>query len=141
MKFRDYFSKKQFFFALFIFIILIPIALLQSANLVKVSFSADRINVTSSKYNIVVRYEEIASAELAELSEAGEKVKDGYDDDLIRYGVWKNDVWGEYTICADLDATQCVVLHLTDGRIFVFSRKDNAETAKLYDTLQTYLAK
>lgn len=140
MKFRDYFSKKQLFFALFIFIILIPIALWQSSNLVKVSFNSEHVNISSSKYSMSIRYNEIASAELVDLAEAGEKVQDGYDDDLIRTGVWKNNTWGEYTVCVDLDATQCIVAHLDDGRIFVFNRKNNETTADLFETLQTYLA-
>ena len=140
MKFKDYFSLKHFLFAVVLFALLIPFAIKDSNNAVKVSFDDTSIHTTSNKYTMTVRYDEILSAELADLAEAGEKVRDGYDDDILRSGMWKNDTWGEYHITADLDCTNCVVMQLTDGRLFVFSRKDNATTEELYQTLQAHLS-
>ncbi len=139
MKFKDYFSLKHILFALALFAILIPFAIRDSNNQVKVSFDSTSIYVSSNKYNMDVSFDQIASAELTGLAEPGEKVEDGYDDDILRAGMWKNDTWGEYYIAADLDTTNCVVMHLDDGRIFVFSSKNNETTAALFDQLQGYL--
>ena len=139
MKFKDYFSLKHMLFAIALFAILIPFAIRDSNNQVKVSFDDTSIYTTSNKYTMTIRYDQIANAELTDLAEAGEKVQDGYDDDILRAGMWKNDTWGEYHITADLDATNCVVMTLTDGRLFVFSRKDNDTTAELFETLQSHL--
>lgn len=143
MKFWKSFSKqavlKQLFFVLALFVILIPLAIWDSDTQVKVSFDNDSVDVYSDKYNMNIPYDLIASAELADLAEPGEKVEDGWDNDIIRTGKWINDTWGEYYIVADLDTSNCIVMHLNDGRIFVFSSKDNQKTATHFETLQTHL--
>lgn len=139
MKFWKSFSKaavlKQFFFVLVLFALLIPIAFLDSDTQVKVKFYEDEISIKSDRYTMTVRYDQIAEAELTDLADPGEKVQDGFDNDIIRAGTWKNDVWGEYSINADPDTSLCVKMTLTDGRIFVFSCKDDAKTEELYKTL------
>ena len=143
MKFWQSFSKKavlkQLGFALFIFAILIPLSFWDSGRQVRVSFDDDGIFVKSKKYSMSVSYHQIASAELSKLAEPGEKLQDGFDNDILRAGMWHNDVWGEYYITADLDTSNCVVLHLDDGRIFVFSCKDDETTASYYTQLLPYL--
>ena len=139
MKFRDYFSLKHILFAVFLFAILIPIAMWDSGTQINVYFQETGMNITSDKYSMNVQFEQITSAELAPLADAGEKVEDGYDNDIIRCGVWENDTWGEYYANIDPDTSNCVVLTLDDGRTFVFSCKDDKKTAELYDKLLTYL--
>ena len=143
MKFWKSFSKhavlKQFFFVVALFAILIPIAIWDSDTQVKVSFTDTQVNVRSDRYNMSILYDDIATAELVLIPEPGEKVQDGFDNDIIRCGVWNNDTWGEYIICADLDTTYCVVARLHDGRILVFSQKDAETTESLHKTLVSYL--
>ena len=138
MNFRDLFSKRsvrQLLFVVFLFALLFPMAIWDSNTQVKVNFQTEKLNVYCDQYSMSIPYADIASAEVADLAEAGEKVENGYDNDIVRCGQWQNDVWGEYYICADLDTTNCVVLHLQDGRTFVFSCKDNATTAKYCEDL------
>ena len=145
MKFWQSFSKKavlrQLFFVLALFAVLIPMAFWDSDTQVKVSFESSSVYIRSDKYSMTIPYNIIDSAELADLEEPGEKVEDGFDNDIIRTGVWKNDTWGEYRIVADLDADNCIVIHLNDGRVFVFSCKNNSKTAEIYEDLQTYLTR
>ena len=140
MRFRDYFSVKQILFSAAIVALMIIFAFIQSDNLVKVHFEDSSVQVISSRYSMDIPYADIASAELTDLADAGEEVANSRDDDTIRTGCWSNSVWGEYHIVADLDPTNCIVVHHKDGRIFVFNRKDNAETAKLYETLLSQLS-
>ncbi len=135
MKFRDFFSLKHFLFAVLLFAVLIPFAIRDSNNQVKVRYDDTSVYVSSNKYSMTVRYDEIASVELTDLAEPGEKVQDGYDDDILRAGMWRNDTWGEYHIAADLDTTNCVLLRLKDDRIFVISQKDNETTLGVYETI------
>lgn len=139
MRFKDYFSLKHILFAVVLMALMIGFAVRQSENMVKVYFEDAEVQVVSSRFSMAIPYDMIDSADLAELAEPGEKISNGYDDDIIRSGLWKNDTWGEYNIVADLDATNCITVRLTDGRIFVFNRKDNAETFRIYETLLTYL--
>ncbi len=142
MNFRDLFSKRsirQLLFVVVLFALLIPMAIWDSNTQIKVNFYDTSLNIRSEKYNMSVAYEEIASAELAELAEPGQRIADCFDNDIIRVGQWQNEIWGTYNICVDLDTSSCIVLHLTDGRIFVFSCKNDKSTAECFDELQTYL--
>ena len=130
---------KQLLFVLVLFILLIPMAMLDSASQVKVRFSQETFQVRSDKYNMTIQYSDIASAELTDLAEAGEKVADAFDDKIIRTGVWHNEAWGEYIIVVDLDTTNCVKLTLEDGRVLVFSRKNNTATEDDFLKLQSHL--
>ena len=88
---------------------------------------------------MTVEYRDVTSATLIQLPEAGERVADAYDDNILRTGIWSNDTLGEYIIVADLDVSNCIQLTLHDGRTLVFSRKDDATTKEIYDRLSTYL--
>jgi len=131
---------KQLFFVLALFAVLIPIAIWDSDTQVKVSFSDTQVTARSDKYTLMIPYEDIALAELAPMAEPGEKVQDGFDNDILRCGVWTNETWGEYTICADRDTASCVLVTLKDGRVFVFSQKDDSTTEQLYETLLTRIS-
>ena len=142
MKFRDYFSLKHILFAAALLLIMMLFAIRQSNNMVKVYFEDTQLEIVSSKYTMTVGYDEILSAELVTAPDPGEKRdEDAWDDDLIRTGNWKNEAWGEYCVCADLDPTNCIVLHLDDGSTYVFSRKSNATNQELYEKLQEHLQK
>ena len=140
MKFKDYFSLKHILFALLLFAVLIPFVIRDSNKQVRVSFDASSVSISSKKYSMTVRYDDINSASLTDLAEPGEELADAYDDDILHAGVWKNDVWGEYHIAADLDTTNCIKIQLKDGRIFVFSSVDNDTTAAHFETLQSHLS-
>ena len=143
MNFWKSFSKKavlrQFVFALVLVALLIPVAIWDSGTQVKVKFYDEDMMVKSDRYTMTVRYDQIAGAALEDLAEPGEKVLDGFDNDIVVTGTWRNDVWGEYSINADPDTSVCVKMTLTDGRIFVFSCKDDAKTEELYEILMTHL--
>ena len=141
MKFRDYFSVKHILFAIGVVALMLVFATCQSNNTVKVYFEDTNVQVISSKYSLTIQYADIVSAELADLAEAGEEIRDSYDDEILRAGTWRNAVWGEYSICADLDTTNCIVLTIDGGRTLVFSRKNDETTAEIFQTLQTYLGK
>lgn len=144
MNFWKSFSKKsvlrQMYFVLVLFALLIPVALWDSDTQVKVSFDAQNVYIKSDEYNMSIGYDEIASAELVPLAEPGQELEDTVDNDIIRTGKWNNDTWGEYYINADLDASDCIAATLKDGRIFVFSRKNNETTAEDFAALQSHLA-
>ena len=139
MKFRDYFSLKHILFAVVLMALMVLLAINQSVNTVKVYFESTEIQVLSAKYSLAIPYDMIVSAQLVDLPFEGERVTSAYDDETLRAGVWNNETWGEYHIVADLDAKNCIEVRLTDGRIFVFSHKDNATTEADYQTLTSYL--
>ena len=133
-KFWKLVSRKDLVFGILLFAIVIAMTVFETYNKVKVDFSDTAVDMRTSKYSMNIPYEMVESVELAALPEAGEVI-DGADDMAARTGLWKNETWGEYYICADLNSPTCIVAHLEDGRIFVFSRRNEEETAQIYEKL------
>ncbi len=130
---------KQFLFVLALFAILIPVAIWDSNTQVKVSYSSDAMSVRSDHYSLTIPYDIIEDVVITDLAELGEEVADGWEDDIVRTGNWRNDTWGEYFIVADMDADNCVLITLNDGRLFVVSQKNNTATEEVYNTLLSKL--
>lgn len=143
MKLREVFQTKQtikqLLFVVFLFAIMIPIAIWDSNTQVKVKFSETQVVVRSDRYSMTIPYDMVEDVQLQDLADAGEELEGGSDNDIIRIGPWHNDAWGDYYICADLDAGNCIVVTLDDGRIFVFSRRDDAATAEDYESFREHL--
>lgn len=137
-KFWKLVSKRDLVFGIIIFAAVIIFSFVESANKVKVEFSEDAVDIKAPKYSMNVPYDMVESIELVEIAEPGENVK-GRDDMVTRTGIWENEAWGEYYACLDLQTSQCIVIHLDDGRTFVFSRRSNEETAEIFETFRTHL--
>ena len=139
-KFWQQVSKKDLIFVSLIFVAVIVLSIFESDNKIQVSFAADSVTAKAPKYSLNIPYDMVARAELVDMPDRGE-VMDGTDDMASRTGRWENETWGEYYVCADLDASNCIVAYLEDGQVFVFSRKDNEETARIFEEFQAYLNK
>lgn len=133
-KFWKLVSRKDLVFGILLFAVVIAMTVFETYNKVKVEFSDTAVDIRTSKYSMNIPYEIVESVELEALPDAGQVV-DGADDMAARTGHWENEIWGEYYICADLNSPTCIVVHLKDGRIFVFSRRNEEETAQIYETL------
>lgn len=131
-------SKRDFFFGIFMLVLVIFIAALSANNAVKVKFRDESVDILTSDYVMNIPYDMVEKCEMVSLEERGSSI-DGIDDHNTRTGHWKNEAWGEYFICADLDVEICIAVHLDDGRLFVFNRKNPEETKRIFDIFQNYL--
>lgn len=131
---------KHVVFVLVLMAAMLAIAFYDSAEDIKVTIEPESVTIKATGYTMNIPYEMIESMELADMPKEGTIIS-GKDDLVVRYGNWENEAWGEYFICADLDATKCIVAHLDDGRVFVFSRKSNQETETIFENLQPYVGK
>lgn len=131
---------KHVVFILVLMAAMLAIAFYDSAEDIKVTIEPESVTIKATGYTMNIPYEMIESMELADMPKEGTIIS-GKDDLVVRYGNWENEAWGEYFICADLDATKCIVAHLDDGRVFVFSRKSNQETETIFENLQPYVGK
>ena len=137
-KFWKLVSKKDLVFVTIIFAIVIVMTFVETATKVKVTFGDESVDIEAPRYSMNIPYEMVDSIELTEMPDRGEVVE-GTDDMVSRTGTWENETWGEYYVCANLNSTNCVVVRLADGRIFVFSNKNNETTAENFETLEAYL--
>ena len=136
-KFWQVLSKKDFIFGIIILILVVIISF-KPSNKVRFSFEEDSVDIKTTRYTMNIPYHMIDSALLVEKPDMGQKV-DGFTDDIIATGIWENEAWGEYTACIEVATDNCIVIGLTDGRSFVVSRRDNEETQKVFEELQTHI--
>lgn len=132
-------SKRDLIFGLVILALVVVISLFQPSNKVAVDFDAESVTVRSSRHTMNVPYNMIASAELVTKPDMGNPTT-GHDDMILQTGSWHNDTWDDYEACVEIATDNCIVLTLTDGRYFVISRRDNAETASVFSELQSHLS-
>ena len=142
---KDYFAKLKYLFrwrdvlfAAFLIGIAVLFAFCSAHNMIEVTFGEEAVDIVTSKYSMNIPYEMIASIEIASYSDDDEQVQ-GRSDMALRVGTWKNETWGEYHACLDLQTNTCVLVHLNDGRLFVFSQKSDEQVQSDFDTLQSYL--
>lgn len=128
-------SLKDLGFGILLFGLVIAISILQPSNKILAEFGEDSVDIKSSRYALNIPYDLIQSAELVDKPDMGH-VLDGHDDAILQTGSWENDTWGAYTACVEMSTDNCIVLHLTDGRTFVISRRDNEETQAVFQKLQ-----
>lgn len=138
-KFLNSVTGRYVIFGLCLFLVVIAISFFEAQGRITVNFTDTAVEISSNKYNMLVKYELIESVELMDMPDRGDS-KGGNDDASIRIGEWNNDVWGDYTVLAIPHATNCIVLHLNDGRTFVFNARSNDYTAELFAQLQSHLA-
>ena len=133
-KFWKLVSRKDLVFGILLFAVVIAMTVHETYHKVQVEFSDTAADIRTGKYAMNIPYDLVESVELVELPDAG-TVIDGADDMAARTGLWKNETWGEYYICADLNSPTCIVAQRKDGRVFVFSRRNEVETEKDYRKL------
>ena len=136
-KFWQVVSKKDLIFGLLVFMLAILISL-KPSNKVRVQFEETALDVVTTKFSMNIPYDMVESISLVDRPELGAQI-DGYNDNIVAHGLWENDVWGEYSACIEVATDNCIEIHLTDGRIFVISRRDNEETARVFDEFLTYV--
>jgi len=144
---KDYFKKlKQLFklrdlvFTLLLFTIMIGLAFCKAESQVEVTFNDESVDVVSARYSMNIPYDMVEAIDLVDYPEDN-TLLNGKGDISLHTGHWTNEVWGEYFACVDLGSKQCVKVTLDDGRLFVFSRLSDQETATVFETFQSHLEK
>ena len=136
-KFWQVVSKKDLIFGIIVLILALIISF-KPSNKVRFSFGEDAVDIKTTKYSMNIPYDMIDSVALTDKPDMGKKAG-GFTDDIVATGLWQNEAWGEYTACIEVATDNCIVINLTDGRIFVVSRRDNEETQKIFDQFQLYV--
>ena len=137
-KLKYLFSWKDLAFTALIFVLIIGLAMCKADKIVQTTFGEDAVDIVSSRYSMNIPYDMVEHIELADAVDDSELLN-GKGDMAIRTGIWTNEVWGEHYACLDRDAGNCIVVYLNDGRIFVFSRSNDEETAADFEMFQSYL--
>ncbi len=98
---------------------------------ISLDFGEDSLSVSASDYDWTIPYDHIESLELAGLPDLGIQME-GIERNKLSCGTWKNDAWGEYTLCVNPKNHQCIVVVMDDGDIFVLNYENSDSTEQLH---------
>ena len=142
---KEYFAKLKYLFkwrdvafTALIFFIILTLAFCMGETMMDVTFNDDSVDIVTSRYTMNIPYDMVDSVELGQINKYDEVIK-GKADIAVRTGQWISETWGEYSACLDMQTSKCIMVHLNDGRLFVFSHKNDEKVQQDFDTLQSYL--
>lgn len=91
-------------------------------------------------FSFALDISQIIRMELTALTEAGLATEDGGETRFLYWGVWENDLWGQYTLCASKQFNTIILITVADGQYFAFNYENNSTTEEMYQALLEYLA-
>ena len=142
---KEYFAKLKYLFkwrdlafTVLLFALILTVAFCRAEDMIQVTYDEDALNVVTIRYSLNVPYEMIESVEVGDLDKDDEIIQ-GKGDIALRTGHCRNKDWGEYYGVIDLQTRTAVLIHLNDGRLFVFSHQSDEKVLEDAQTLQSYL--
>ena len=105
---------------------------------ISLDFGEDALTLSASNYDWLILYNQIETLELAKLPDTGMLV-DGTQNRTLRCGTWKNDLWGDYTLCIDPRIDTCIVITMKNGGIYVLNYENSDSTGQLYQMFSNLL--
>ena len=98
---------------------------------ISLDFGENELTLSASNYDWLIPYDEIESLELAELPDKGTLIE-GIEKRTLCCGTWKNDTFGEYTLCADPRIENCIVIRMESGDVYVMNYENSDSTNQLH---------
>ena len=142
---KEYFQKLKYLFrwrdvifAAFLMGIMLIFAFCNAESMMDVIFEDTALDVVSKRYSMNIPYDMVEFIEIGDVDPDDEIIK-GKGDIALRTGHCKNEEWGEYYGCIDLQTSKCILIYLNDGRLFVFSHKSDEKVVEDYNTLMSHL--
>ncbi len=113
-----------------------------SSSKATISLDFDETNMTichpsDISSSILIEYKNIISVNNVHDLNVGSYIS-GTNTDEIRFGVWCNNTYGEYTLCCSPQISNYIALETVDG-IIVFNYTDTSTTDELYSILLDFL--
>lgn len=99
---------------------------------ISLDFGEDALTLSTLNYDWPIPYNEIESLELTNMPELG-TVIDGSEKRTLCCGTWKNETFGEYTLCADPRIETCIVIRMNSDRIYVLNYENSDSTEQLHN--------
>lgn len=126
-------NSKQKNLALVILILALVLFYVFSGGSVGISldFGENELTISASNYDWIIPYNQIESLELTGLPDPG-TVIDGSEKRNLCCGTWKNNTFGEYTLCADPRIEACIVIRMKSGDVYVINYENSDSTEQLH---------
>lgn len=86
---------------------------------------------------VIIKFSDIVSISQTSSPNLGGFV-DGCNTKLCQFGIWENEAYGSYTLCAYPDVMEYIVIETTNGYV-VCNYENNDATDSLYEAMLDYL--
>ena len=137
-----YQKSRQFTTLIFFIIIVIGVYLYSSvtgSGAIEVAVDAQTLGVAGpDKYTHFIALSDITQVELIEEFDVGEAIEEA-GTDKTRVGTYRNDLLGEYGICAYQACTSVIAIY-TEDEIFVVNGSSESATQTYYETITEAVA-
>lgn len=131
-------KRTQFIAIAFLLVLVIGYALFNSGEEFDLKFVDDTmVFFAPGQQDVVVRLGDIQSLTLTDSFETGEYIS-GVDSYQYKFGRWKNNDLGEYTLCAHTSVRSFIILKTKQGTV-VLNEGSSAGTRDFYEALVTLL--
>ena len=142
---KEYFAKLKYLFkwrdlalTVLLFTLILTVAFCRAEDMITVTYGEEAIDVMTNRYSMNIPYDMIQSVQIGDVDDDDEIIK-GKGDIALLTGHCTNREWGEYYGIIDRQTSKCVLIHLNDGRLFVFSHQSDEKVQQDYDTLLSHL--
>lgn len=135
-------SKNQQYMLLII--VLVAVTLYMLMVRAEASYSLDfgdtsmTISASDEMGSIVIPYEDVQYIELLDTYEVGTMIS-GKSDRLLYYGVFQNELYGEYLLCVRPSVENAIRINMED-QVVIFNYESEEVTAELCDTMEDFIA-
>lgn len=132
--------KRYIVSALCLILILFIASQIQNKTSCSMDFQKEQLVITGPENTdpIILDYRNVRSVALLESYTAGELIS-GISNRRLNFGKYKNDLYGEYSLCAVPSIPTAIEIQ-TDSEVIVFNYESAEVTDKLCDTLQSFIA-
>lgn len=96
------------------------------------------INGPRNTSAISVDYDDIADLQEIPSYSKGTLVS-GLDNNLISYGTFQNEEYGEYTLCATPSIPNAIKIMTQEGHIILFNYESEEVTSRMVEAIQEYM--
>ena len=126
-------NSKQKNLALIVLILVLVLFYVFSGGSVGISldFGENELTLSASNYDWLIPYDEIESLELTKLPDKGALIE-GIEKRTLCCGTWKNDTFGEYTLCIDPRSENCIIIRMKSGGVYVLNYENSDSTKQLH---------
>lgn len=103
-------------------------------------FGDDQLIVNAPEnYTYVVDYDKIDSVAFIDAFEPGTLVS-GNETRKYQWGTWKNEAWGEYTLCVSKKIDNALLISHSGGELLVINYESDETTEALHELFHKLLA-
>lgn len=108
--------------------------LMSGSDNVDFQWSSTQLTVKMPDDNtFVLNFSEVDSIDLTEFNHYGTCISGGQSRQHA-YGVWTNDIFGEYFLCVSTIPSNCIILH-TSNSTYIINYESDETTLQLYQSL------